>query len=180
MAFFVVFIHGPAAAGKHTIGSLVSDQLGLPLFHNHLTVDLVKTFFEFGTPDFIELRADIWKSSFRAAADAGRSFVFTFNPEATVAPSLMDELSDIVTNAGGQIHYVELHCSDSEIERRIGNPSRQQFGKLTDPEVYRDIKSQGGFKFPTFPKPLVSIDTETVTPDEGAHLIVRSLKQVQR
>jgi hypothetical protein len=67
MSLFVVFIHGPAASGKHTIGNLVSEQLGVPLFHNHLTVDLVGTLFDFGTEAFIELRAEIWRSAFTAA-----------------------------------------------------------------------------------------------------------------
>jgi adenylylsulfate kinase-like enzyme len=28
---YVVFIHGPAAAGKYTIGAIVAQQLGFPL-----------------------------------------------------------------------------------------------------------------------------------------------------
>lgn len=180
VTFAVVFIHGPAAAGKHTIGSLLSSQLGVPLFHNHLTVDLVKSLFDFGTPAFIKLRADIWRSSFRVAAEAGRSFIFTFNPEITVSPTLIGELSDIVTSAGGHIYYVELLCSDAEIERRIGNPSRHRFGKLTDADVYREFKTRGGFEFPELPSPLISIDTEATTPDEAAQLIAQSLDKVLR
>lgn len=175
----VVFIHGPAAAGKHTIGSQVAARLGLPLFHNHLTVDLVKSLFDFGTSGFVELRAEIWRSSFRAAATAKRSFVFTFNPEMTVAPSLIEELTQTVTSAGGRIHYVELLCSDAEIERRIGNPSRQKFGKLTDPIVYREFKAEGGFEFPPFPEALVTIDTESMSPDEAAGRIVSALERTR-
>jgi broad-specificity NMP kinase len=55
----VIFIHGPPAAGKLTIASLLSEMTGLPLFHNHLTVDLVKSLFEFGSPGFIKLREEI-------------------------------------------------------------------------------------------------------------------------
>ena len=68
--FTVLFIHGPAAAGKHTVGSRLAELSGLPLFHNHLTVDLVSTLFEFGSDGFVQLRADIWKAAFRAAAIA--------------------------------------------------------------------------------------------------------------
>jgi len=177
VTFAVIFIHGPAAAGKFTIGSLVSEQLGLPLFHNHLTVDLVKTLFDFGTSAFISLRAEIWRSSFLAAADEGVSFVFTFNPERTVAPSLIDELSDIVTSAGGRILYIELECAEAEIERRIGNASRRRFGKLTDADLYRRFRAQGGFEFPPFLEPLVSIDTESTSPDAAAQRIVESVRQ---
>ena len=44
----VVFISGPAACGKHTIDSLLSARLGVPLFRDYLVVDLAKTLFEFG------------------------------------------------------------------------------------------------------------------------------------
>jgi hypothetical protein len=49
----VVFICGPAASGKHTIGARLSRRLSLPLFHNHLTVDLAKMLFEFGTVGYV-------------------------------------------------------------------------------------------------------------------------------
>ena len=77
---YVVFIFGPAAAGKHTIGTKVAADLGIALFHNHLTVDLARHLFEFGSDGFRRLRADIWRSAFRESARADTSFVFTFHP----------------------------------------------------------------------------------------------------
>ncbi len=174
-AFYIVFIHGPAAAGKHTIGSLVSERLQIPLFHNHLTVDLVKTLFEFGTPPFIELRADLWRSAFRAAAAAGRSFVFTFNPENTVDPALIGDLAACVEDAGGEVLYVELRCADEEIIRRINNPSRRRFSKLTDAAVYRQAKQAGGFNFPPLPPPLLCIDTGVTPAADAAQQIVQAV-----
>ncbi|MEJ2087716.1 MAG: AAA family ATPase [Gammaproteobacteria bacterium] len=172
MSFYVVFLHGPAAAGKHTVGTRVSERLGIPLFHNHLTVDLVKSLFEFGTEPFNRLRAQIWRAAFEAASSAKRSFVFTFNPEVTVDPGLIVDLHDTVVSRGGRVHYVALHCSDDEIERRIGNESRRRFGKLIDPGLYRELKAQGGFAFPPLPDPLITIDTEQLGADEAAIRIV--------
>ncbi len=175
MSFYVLFIHGPAASGKHTIGSLVSERLGIPFFHNHLTVDLVKALFDFGTEPFIQLRADVWRKAFEASSIAKQSFVFTFNPEATVDPALMIELAGKVEQAGGTMHYIELICSSDEVERRIGNESRKKFGKLTDAALYREIEEQGGFDFPQFPRALISIDTEQADPNEAASKIAEAL-----
>ncbi|MEM1262887.1 MAG: AAA family ATPase [Pseudomonadota bacterium] len=174
----VVFLHGPAAAGKHTVGTRVAERLGLPLWHNHLTVDLVKTLFEFGTDEFIALRESIWQTTFAAAAKAGRSFVFTFNPEATVRRTLIDELQAAVQRAGGQVLYVELICSDAEVQARIANPSRAQFGKLTDAALYRQLKAQGSFAFAPLPPAIVSVDTEQLQPDEAADVIVAAIENV--
>ena len=89
----VLFLHGPAAAGKHTIGTLLSTLVDMPLFHNHLVVDAVSALFDFGTEPFIQLREEMWLSAFKIAADASRSFIFTFNPESTVEPELIKLLS---------------------------------------------------------------------------------------
>ena len=173
----VIFIYGPAAAGKHTIGSALSEQLGLPLFHNHLTVDLAKSLFDFGTAGFRNLRADVWRAAFREAAKEEVSFIFTFHPEATVESSLVSELSSTIEEAGGVVFYVKLECSHATILSRIPLKSRKQFGKLTDPDLYQQIHAEGGFEFEGMPKPDLRIDTESIGPLEAAKLITEALKR---
>ena len=174
----VIFIHGPAAAGKHTIGLLLSKRIGLPLFHNHLTVDLAKTLFEFGTDEFNRLRAAVWRAAFSEAAAARRSFIFTFHPEATVDPSLIAEFVECVNAVGGRVHFIELLCTRGTVLERIGNKSRSAFGKLTDPDLYVQIEAAGGFRFPPLPKPLLSIDTSAVEAAHAARLMEEALARV--
>ena len=175
MRFSVIFLHGPAAAGKHTIGSLLSERSGLPLFHNHLTVDLIKALFDFGTQPFCDLRATIWRATFEEAARAGKSFIFTFNPENSVDPELIADLDAIVRKHDGTMHYVELLCSDDEVVKRIDNPSRHKFGKLTDAALFRQVSAAGGFDFPPLPEALVTIDTEKLQPAEAAAAIAAAI-----
>lgn len=177
-SMFVIFIYGDAASGKFTIGKILSEKINIPLFHNHLTVDLVNTLFEFGTSGFNKLRAKIWKEAFREASVAKQSFIFTFHPEATVERNLIDELVEIIKNSGSEIHFVELKCSENEILKRINNKSRKKFGKLTDANLYKQISTSGGFDFPEMPKPLLIIDTEELTPDESAKRIEKALNDL--
>lgn len=172
----LIFIHGPAAAGKHTIGQLLSEKLSIPLFHNHLVVDVAKSLFDFGDPSFIRIREAMWRLCFEEASKAGKSFIFTFNPERTVDPKLIQDLVDMYANAGGEVIYVELLCSDEEVLRRIDNESRKQFGKLTDGRLYKQFKAGGGFDFPEFPEPLIKIDTEMSFPIESVNRIVKALE----
>src|SRR6185295_11727412 len=97
----VIFIYGPAASGKHTIGSQLSRLTGLPLFHNHLAVDVALSLFDFGTQGFKNVRSAVWRAAFQEAARAGRSFIFTFHPEASVEPALISELVELIESAGG-------------------------------------------------------------------------------
>ena len=171
----VVFIHGPVASGKHTIGTLLAERTGLALVHNHLAVDEALARFPFGSPGFVKLRAKLWRTAFEEKAAAERSFIFTFNPEATVDPRLIAELHAIIERAGGRVHYVELTCSRKTIFARLGNESRSAFGKLTDPGLYEDIERQGGFVFPPLPEPKLRIDTGQVTAEQAAARIADAL-----
>ena len=53
MNFVVIF--GPPAVGKMTVGQELARLTGYKLFHNHVTIDLVSEYFEFGTPPFSRL-----------------------------------------------------------------------------------------------------------------------------
>jgi len=172
----VIFIHGAAASGKHTIGSRLADLTGLPLFHNHLAVDAAKSLFSFGTPAFNEVRAQIWRTAFREAAAARISFIFTFHPEATVEPSLIDELVGSVHAAGGRVHFVALTCAPTTVLRRLGEPSRTNFGKLTDAALYQQLEGQGAFEFPNLPVPLLTINTDEHIPDDSARMIETAVR----
>lgn len=172
----VIFIHGPAAAGKYTIGTLVSNLLGLPLFHNHLTVDLVSSLFEFGTEAFCQLREAIWLQSFSSASAADRSFVFTFHPEASLAPDLVTRLQACVEENGGQVQYIELACDVDVLLSRLGNSDRRRFGKLNDPELFQNLQIQGSFDYPALPEPLVRLRTDAVSAEDATIRIVAALQ----
>ena len=112
---FVLFLHGPAAAGKLTIARPLAKRLGLRLFHNHLTVDLSTALFDFGTRGFVELREDVWLKSFSLAAREGVSFVFTFQPEGSVGPTFPQDCRDAVERHGGRVHFVALDCPEAVV-----------------------------------------------------------------
>lgn len=173
--FRVVFIHGPPAVGKYTIATHLSAISGLPLFHNHLAVDTAKSLFAFGTPSFNTLRASIWRSAFEEAARVRRSFIFTFNPEASVEPSLIERLLQYVRVAGGQLYLIELRCRRETLLQRLNNPSRAAFGKLTDPSVFAAIEAQNGFDFPPLPTANLMIDTDHCSAELAAQKIAQLL-----
>ena len=168
---YIIFIHGPVATGKLTVAKELSKLTDLPLFHNHLCVDLVTSLFEFGSDPFIKLRERIWLGAFEEAAVAGQSLIFTFAPESTVNPSFIERCQKIVEENNGKVHFIELTCPEEEIEARLENSSRAKFGKLNSIEFYRKLKADGAFTFPKLPTPLASISTQTHSPQESAGII---------
>lgn len=167
----LIFIHGPAAAGKLTIAREVCRLTGFRLFHNHITVDALLAVFQFGTPSFVRLREQIWLSVFEAAARDNISLVFTFAPESTVQPDFIQQTIDTVEREGGEVCFVELTCPIDEIERRLDAPSRAQFLKLRSIETFRRIREARADAFPPIPSSGLTIDTSTMNPEESAHKI---------
>ena len=51
----LVFVVGPGAVGKMTVGTELAARTAMKLFHNHHTIDLVLRFFPFGSPPFNRL-----------------------------------------------------------------------------------------------------------------------------
>jgi hypothetical protein len=173
----LVFIHGAPAVGKLTVARDLAKLTGFSLFHNHLTVDLLVSVFPFGSEPFVRLREEIWLGVFREAANSGVSLIFTFNPESTVRQRFIHDAVEVVESAGGDIHFVELTCAPSTLERRIENPSRKDFGKLSSIEQYRELASAGAFRFGKLPEGL-SLDTTDVSSSANATLIVEYLNRL--
>ena len=166
----LVFLHGAPAVGKLTVAHELARITGFRLFHNHLTVDLVSSLFSFGSEPFIVLREQIWLAAFAEAARQNVSLIFTFNPESTVRQRFIQDAIDSVESTGGTIVFVELICDEQELERRMENASRKEFGKLTSIEQYRSLKAAGAFQFPKLPHG-IAVDTTNQSPADSARLI---------
>jgi len=174
---YLVVIYGPPASGKLTIARELTQLTNLKLFHNHLTVDLLLSVFDFGSPAFVTLREQIWLSVMLRACTEKPGLIFTFTPERTVSKGFLNRLVQKATQCGAGVRLVELVCSEREIEQRLANSSRKKFGKLNSIEEYRKLRAQGVFAIPTALTPNLVIDTSTSTPEASAARIAAMLKQ---
>ena len=171
----LVFLHGPAAAGKLTVARVLAARTGYALFHNHLVVDAVGAVFPFGSPEFRRLRERFWIETFEAAAREERSLVFTFNPEATVGPTFPQDAATCVERHGGRVRFVALTCPPDELARRVDNTDRSAFGKLRDRELFERLMADGAFDYPPIASEL-TIDTSGMSPEAAAARIADHLQ----
>lgn len=168
----LIFLHGAAASGKLTTARALEARLGYPVFHNHLTVNLLTTIFPFGSEPFVRLREQIWLSVIGDAARSGRSLIFTFAPESTVPFGFPARLRAAVETNGGQLCSVRLEVSEQVQEARIGNASRVAAGKLSSLELLRAGRQD---RSPVEqPEADLVIDTERSEPEASAETIIRT------
>jgi hypothetical protein len=171
----LVFLYGPVAAGKLTIGRLLAERTGMKLFHNHLIVDAVAAVFPFGSAEFVRLREAFWLETIAAAARQGQSLVFTFAPEPTVAADFPERLAQVVSAAGGDFFPVALTLDDASQEQRLVAPDRAAFGKLRSPDLLRELRGGMQACLAAMPPPALRIDTGVVGASDAADIIVAAL-----
>jgi chloramphenicol 3-O-phosphotransferase len=162
----LVFLHGPAAAGKLTVAQELSSLTGLPVFHNHLVVDALLEVFTFGSPEFVRLREQFWLATFDAAMGAGRSLIFTFAPEKTVVPGFVERVVSTVEAHHGHVHLIALYVSARQQEVRVVNPDRARFNKLNDVDTLRRLRAHNASRA-NLPADL-TIDTDALSPQAAA------------
>ena len=166
----VIWIYGPPGCGKLTIAREVAKLTTLPVFHNHLAVDLAGALFPFGSDQFVRLREYAWIEAFRNAALEGRSFIFTFAPEKTVRPSFVSHACMLVERLDGRVLWVQVECADEVIEARLVNEDRKRWTKLDNVAEFRRLQQEGAFKFRPLPADL-KLDTGVTSPADAARAI---------
>lgn len=167
----LIFLWGPAAAGKLTVARELGRLTGLPVFHNHLVVDALLERLPFGDPEFVRLRESMWMAGFETAARSGQSMIFTFQPEPTVTPGFADRVADMVSEAGGEVKFVRLVISREEQERRIANEDRKAFKKLVSLDLLRNLRDGFEQSEAEMPPADLVIDAEIDDPETAARRI---------
>lgn len=117
----LIFVIGPQAVGKMTVGQELSRTTGYKFMHNHQTIDLLLPLFDFDSPSFKRLLFDFRTSIFEeVAASDIPGFIFSCmsdfdspldraQTECSIAP---------FSRRGGRILFVELQASlETRLER---------------------------------------------------------------
>ena len=178
MATQVIFLFGRPGVGKLTVGELLSADTGYRLLHNHAVVDLVTSLFSFGSPPFVALREKLWLDAIDACiTEKLPGVIMTFAPESTVTDEFIPTLKKHVTARRGSLRFIELRCTDAELETRLTAESRGRFGKLRDVKLFRKLYEAGAFDHPKMPAAELVVDTTGREPLESARLIASHLRQ---
>ena len=179
----LVVIFGPPAVGKMTVGQALTRRTGLPLFHNHMTIDAVLPFFPFGSPQFSRLVSEFRRRIFEevAASDLpGLIFTYVWALDQPSDRAFIDSLSAIFRVRGDEPYFVELTASLDERLRRnetelrlLHKPPKRDVARsrellLEHDEQYR-LNSNGDF---FYPDRHVKIDNTHLAPDDVARKIV--------
>jgi shikimate kinase len=180
----LLYLYGPPAVGKLTIGELVSARTGWPLFHNHLTIDAISPILPFGSPPFISLLHRVRLDVIETAIGAGVSLIFTNSSVWEGADgrerfeTFASSVRTGVARAGGTASFVWLTAPVAVLEQRLANASRREHGKLLD--VRRLHEMLDGRDDSPLSGDDLCIDTSRSAPDVAAQAIVERVGVASR
>lgn len=186
----LVIIFGPPAVGKMTVGYELQKLTGLKLFHNHMTIDLVLRFFDFGSPHFGRLVKEFRRLIFEevAASDLpGMIFTFVWALDLAEDREYVDEMCRPFRERGAEIYYVELAADIDERLRRNETEFRlaekapkrdieQAKRNLLESEERYQMNTKGDF---FYPERHLRIDNTKLEPDVVARQIADWMDSLQ-
>jgi shikimate kinase len=139
----LVFIYGPPAVGKLTVANALAKLTGFRVFHNHLTLEVVLSIFEWGQGPFWELvnryRLDLLEAAAQAAIPG---VIFTFVYAKGHDDDFVHRVVERIQHNGGEVYFVRLECAKKELFRRLRASSRRTFHKMRRAKDLKDLIHQ--------------------------------------
>jgi hypothetical protein len=187
----LLFLVGPPAVGKMTVGREIARRTGLILSHNHRTIDLVLDFFPFGSPPFLRLVHAFRRGIFEevAASDLpGMIFTYVWAYDHPSEQVTLDEYAEPFRRRGGRVLFAELAATQAERLRRSATPERlaekphmrdveAAQRRLTDWDAQYRLSSAGEFEGRD---DYLKLDNTGLSPAEAADRIIRQFALVAK
>jgi broad-specificity NMP kinase len=169
----LVFIYGAPGTGKLTVARELAARTGFRLFHNHLTVDLARTLFEYDTPEYLEYVRFLRRDAFERAVQNDVNLIFTFWYSKESAPSVQ-RYTEIIERNGGEVVFVKLYCPPEILEQRVQNPERKNW-KISNLQSLKNALENTDLNF-VIPGTRLIIDNSDLEPGLAAKHIQITLQ----
>lgn len=172
----LIFLYGPPASGKLTIAQKLSEMTGIALFHNHLSRDLVQDIYGDKLKENYELVDRIRFEIFDYCAQNGKDLIFTYVYEGEDDDANVKKFINIIEKyEGNRFLFIEVTADKNELMNRVDNESRQQYKKLTNPEILDKItQDMSVYSIPYIDA--LKIDTTKISAQQAAEKLKAHLK----
>jgi len=180
----LLFVVGPPAVGKMSVGQAITERTGLRLFHNHISIELALRYFDYGTPAFRRITGAIRRRVIEEVAASNLpglvfTFVWAFNlPE---DQAFVDQCAMPFRERGARVLFLELEATQAErlkrnqcVSRLAEKPSKRDLEASRRRLLELDARNQlnSGGKFDNRPDYL-HIDNTLLTPGEVAERVIK-------
>ena len=176
----LVILYGPPGVGKLTVAKGLAEQTGYKILHNHLTIDAVAPFFEFGSEPFmylirkirLEIVSQLAKSSVKGVIQTS-----CFSAGKAGSVRHVEDLKTVVHASGGAVIAIQLSADQGILEKRVQSPERSKFGKLTEVDALRRALQRTDFLSPMPPHiHTASLNTSALSVNETIQGVLKCIR----
>lgn len=171
----LIFLYGAPAVGKLTVARELTRLTGFKVFHNHLSIDCIEPIFDFGTPSFFKLIELIRVETVAEAARENVNLIYTFCYAKDFDDAHVAKIVESV-EASGEVCFVLLTCERGELEKRVLEESRKQYGKANNLEILDEILDKYDLSSPVPGRESLQIDNTNLSPFETARKVIEHFR----
>ncbi len=138
----LLFLIGPPAVGKMTVGQEIERRTDLKLFHNHVAIEAVAPFFSYGTPEGRKLVGQIRAAFFDAFVKSkapGYIFTFVWAFGVPGEKEYIEAIAAKFADAGYKIYLAELNA---DLDTRLARNRSEN--RLAHKPTKRDVEWSDG------------------------------------
>ncbi len=174
----LLFLYGPPAAGKLTVAKELSKHTGFKVFHNHLTIDLIESIFDWGTKQFQEFVTKYRLELIEAAAREGvKGLIFTYVYAGTESDDeFIKNIISIVRKYKGSVSFVRFLCPKNVLQKRIKHVSRKKLNKIKTIKMLNSVMKQYDLYQSVSYHDSFTVDTAKLSAKEAASSIRKYYK----
>ncbi len=172
----LVFIYGPPASGKLTVATELSKLTGFKLFDNRVSIQFVRSIFEFGTKTFWRLTGKYRLEMLEEAAKEGIDVIFTFVYSRGEDDRFVKHMVKMIRSHGGQVCFVPLYCERKELVRRVKGSRRRRMGKVSSEKILGELFRRHHLDLEIPFRRSLSMDTTNRNPTNVAKAIARQYR----
>jgi len=169
----LLFLYGPPAVGKLTIGKELATLTGFELIHNHLVLDAVAQKYDRDSQEFKAESRKMRTDMVREAAEnktAGVILTYVYLGSKS-QDEFIQNLRKITEDHGGQACFVRLYCPEKTLQERVTDASRKDHGKIQSVDQLDDFLQHNETNLAILFAENLSIDTSEVSPTKAAEMI---------
>ncbi len=175
----LVFIYGPPAVGKLAVATELARLTGFKLHHNHVSIDFVRSIFEFSTPPYSRLVDKYRREMLEEAAKENVDTIFTFVYGKGTDDEFVKDTIRRVESHKGEVLFVRLYCTREELARRVAIKSRKKQGKLASKGDLDRLFEEFDLLSEVPSRESLTIDTERKSPRKVARAIASHYKLIK-
>lgn len=172
----LIFIYGPPAVGKLTVATELAKLTGFKRFDNHVSIDFVKSVFEYGTREYWKLIDRFRLLMFHEAAKHGINVIFTFAYDKAIDDPFVKKTIRTIGEQRGSVCFVRLSCDEEELARRVSSKGRRKAGKIDTKRLLASVLKKHGLNNEVPFQTSLRIDTTRIPAKRSAAIIVRHYK----